>query len=749
MRWQLAQPTRTPSTDLLALVDQQPIIAAILAGRGYTDVGKARGFLQPDQYVPMPPNALPGLETAARLLYEVIQAQKTILIWGDFDVDGQTASALLLDALQPLTPVYLHIPIRERDSHGIQLEMLQARIDADVPAVLLTCDTGISANAAIDYANARALTTIITDHHDLPPQLPDADAVVNPKLLPADHPLVALPGVGVAFKLIQQLYSLLEREDETAQFLDLVALGIVADVAEQVNDTRYLLQIGLERLRHTQRPGLRALLEVSRLDPLTVSAEQIGFQIGPRLNAAGRLGDARLSVELLTTRDQNQTLILAQQLEGLNLKRRQLQRDTEAAARQLIVADPSLLDYTALVLHQPEWQAGILGPVAGRLAEEYGRPVVLLSNVDNHTARGSARSAAGYDINAAISATARLLTAHGGHPGAAGVTLPFVNIAAFRRALSESLRLQTRRDWENVRRIDAILPLDAITPPFVNALQRLAPFGEGNPSVVFETDQLSIISASFVDRQHAHRRLIVQDANGVQQSVYWWNSGNIEIPDAPIDLAYTLSQSAERGIEITLVDYQIHDRLGAVPRIGWRIIDHRREAEPRAQLEQLKAAVPELIIWAEGFAKAEAPGLPRHALACDFGCALAIYTAPPTSAVLAEVLARLKPSAVYVFGVEPPVQSPNELLRQLEGILKFVSNRQAGYVSLETLCGRTAQSEAVIRAALSILGITLVEDHVERDSVDTGNLKKLSALLEESRAYRDYFRRAPITTILP
>lgn len=748
MRWQLTESNLTPSPELLALVDQQPIIAALLAGRGYADAETARGFLHPHQYRPMPPSALPGLETAARLLYEAIQAQKTILIWGDFDVDGQTASALLLDALRPLTPVCLHIPIRERDSHGIQLDRLQARIDADAPAVLLTCDTGSSANAAIDYANARALTTIITDHHDLPLQLPDADAIINPKLLPPDHPLVALPGVGVAFKLIQQLYSLLGRDTETAQFLDLVALGIVADVAAQVNDTRYLLQIGLERLRHTERPGLRALLEVSRLDPLTVSAEQIGFQIGPRLNAAGRLGDACLSVELLTARDPQQTLILAQQLEGLNLKRRQLQRDTEAAARQLIEADPSLLDYGALVLHQPDWQAGILGPVAGRLVEEYGRPVVLLSNVDEHTARGSARSAAGYDINAAISASAGLLIAHGGHPGAAGVTLPLTNVAAFRRALSESLRLQTRPDSENARRIDTILPLDAITAPLVNALQRLAPFGEGNPPIVFETDQLVIISASFVDRQHAHRRLIVQDANGTQQSVYWWNSGSIEIPDAPIDLAYTLSQSAERGIEMTLVDYLIHDRVAAVPRIGRRLVDQRMAAEPRAQLDQLKATMPGLSIWAEGFAKTESPGEVRHTLSCESGCALAIYTAPPTPAVLAEVLERLNPSAVYVFGVEPPAQSPTEFLRQLEGILKFVGNRQGGRVSLETLCGRTAQSEAVMRAALNVLGVTLIDNRIEREAVNTGSLKKLSALLEESRAYRDYFRRAPVETIL-
>ncbi len=780
--WQLAPTPPIPDDDLLTLVDHQQVLAEILCRRGYGKMDRARGFLDPSQYEPAPPTDLPDLERAALLLREAIDTQKTILIWGDFDVDGQTASALLLDALKPLTDVRLHIPDRVRDGHGISVESLKNIIETDHPALLLTCDTGISAHDTIDFANAYALTTIITDHHDLPPRLPDADAIINPKRLPPEHPLHSLPGVGVAYKLIQHLYYVLDRSHETPRLLDLVALGIVADVAEQTADTRYLLQIGLEKLRHTERPGLRALLEVARRDPATVTADEIGYQLGPRLNAAGRLGDPLLAVELLTTRDAARVPILAQQLEGLNARRRQLQRETETSARQQITDDPSLLDYRALILFGADWHAGILGPVAGRLAEDYQRPVVLLTAVNERVARGSGRSAGDYDLSQAISATAELLLGYGGHPGAAGVTLPIVNIAAFRRALSESLVRLTPAlsdspspsgegvGGEGNLLIDSRLPLDSITPSFVAVLDRLAPFGEGNPQPIFQTDDLQIISAAFLDRLHEHRRLTVQDANGVQCSVFWWNSGSLELPTTNIDLAYTLRLNANHEVEIVLMDYRLHDQIAAVPHIGPRLIDCRTEADPLAALAQLKADVPNLTVWAEGFAKAEAPGVPRHELTP--GCPLAIFTAPPTPGVLADVLNRLNPPAIYLFGVEPSAQSPREFLRQLEGIAKFVINRQGGQIDLATLCGRTAQSEGIIRMGIAMLpgmssalsGNTVQfltrsdspsqsrqlhapETQSERGLGGEAN-PRFAALLEESRAYRDYFRRAPLASLL-
>ncbi len=768
--WQVALPLLPPDPALSALVGDQPIVAAALARRGFTNVDAARAFLDPAQYRPAPASDLPGMDEATRLLLTAIRAGQKILIWGDFDVDGQTASALLVEALRPLTRIRLHIPDRATDSHGIQLAPLRRLITEESPRVLLTCDTGISAHAAIDEARAHGLITIITDHHDLPATLPRADAIVNPNLLSPGHPLRGLPGVGVVYKLAEALYAGLAddpifaaRVRSPKTLIDLAALGIVADVAPLVGDTRYLLQIGLERLRLTERPGLRALFAVARVDPLRVSAETIGFQVGPRLNAAGRLGDALTAVELLTTADDGRAALLAGTLDGLNQRRRTLQRAIDADARAQIEADPGLLDFTALVLFGERWHGGVLGPAAGRLAEDYARPVLLLcANADDPSlARGSARSAAGYDISAALSAVAGLLRSFGGHPGAAGVSLEIAKIPALRRALSGALAAQPRVDLARratTLRIDAVIPLEDADRGLAEALARLAPFGEGNPAIVLETDNLEIISAATIDRLHLHRQLILESADGLRTTAYWWNSGERPVPTTRIDLAYTLSLTPAHTVEITTVDVRPHVVPGETAPIARQLFDRRDAAEPHAMLAELRAAIPDMVVWAEGYPRAESPGLTRHELTDDrAGLPLAIFTVPPSSILLREWIARLDPLSVYLFGVIPPAQAPTEFLRQLEGIARFVIAQQAGRIDLDALCGRTAQSEAAVRVGLACLSRIAVAEtpdgtlelrlaNTERNSASERT--RLSTLLDESRAFRAYFARAPLSTLL-
>ena len=320
--------------------------------------------------------------------------------------------------------------------------------------MLLTCDVGISAHDAIDVANLLGATTLITDHHALPPELPNADAIVSTQMLPPEHPLHDLPGVGVAYILMQHFYALAGRPDEVTRYLDLVALGIVADVAKQRADTRFLLQRGLEGLRWPERVGVQALIESAGVDATNLSAEHIGFQLGPRLNALGRLSDANRAVELLTTDDIGQARIIVAELEGLNNQRKQISDQIYAAAQEMLASEPSLLDFEALVLNHPRWHTGVIGIVASRLVEMYGKPVVMLASPEGEAARGSARSVPGVDIGAAIAAQADLLIQHGGHPGAAGLSLDPDLLPQFRRRLSNTVAatrsddiagLQTRR----------------------------------------------------------------------------------------------------------------------------------------------------------------------------------------------------------------------------------------------------------------------------------------------------------------
>ena len=364
--WLEPQEISVPA-EMTALVGGHPLVAQTLARRGIHTPEAARSFLDPDHYQPASPTELPGLAAAASRLAGAVQQHESICVWGDFDVDGQTATTVLVSTLRALgAEVTFHIPVRDRESHGVNLPVLREIIARGVK-VILTCDTGITAHEAADNACQQGVDFIITDHHDLPPTLPEAVAIVNPKLLPDNHALGTLPGVGVAYKLAEELCNLMRPLSfQASSLVDLAALGIVADIAVQTGEARYLVQRGLEMLRKTDRPGLKALMESAELNPAWMTEEHIGFVIAPRMNALGRLADANLSVEFLTTQDLGRARVIATMLEGLNARRQLLTSQVFQAAQAQIEREPALLDDPVLVLWQPSWPAGVIGIVASR-----------------------------------------------------------------------------------------------------------------------------------------------------------------------------------------------------------------------------------------------------------------------------------------------------------------------------------------------------------------------------------------------
>ncbi len=758
-------PPVSPSETLIQVVGGHPLVARILAQRGITTPDAARAFLSPDAYAPAPPSDLPDLVLAAEHLDHAIQRGQTILVWGDFDVDGQTATGLLVDALRGLgADVPFYIPHRLRESHGIQVASLQARIDDLHPAILLTCDTGVSADPAIDYAKSRGLVTLITDHHDLPPALPDANAIVNPKRLPGDHPLAALPGVGVAYKLVEYLYAQAGRAGELPRFLDLVALGVVADVAQQTHDTRYLLQLGLDQLRATQRTGLQMLVEVAGLAPERLTAADIAFQLGPRLNAAGRLDDARPVVELLTTSDRSRAHVLALQLEGLNNQRRLQNSQIYAAALEEIARDPSLLDWEALVLARPGWHAGIIGIVASHLAERYQRPVVLLSIAEDGTARGSARSAPGYDIGAAITAQADLLITFGGHPGAAGLSLPADHIPAFRRRLSDTLHETRDPTVRAGLSLDATLPLSDVTLDLAADLNRLAPFGEGNPRITLASRDLTLRSAALLGRTRAHRRLTVEDASGTRQTVLWWQSADQPLPDDLFDLAYQLEISTYQGeteLQLLLVDHRRSENAPVeLERPPRQVIDHRADPHPDRVLRSVLEQHPDAAVWAEGYRRTESPGVPLDEL--RESDTLVVYTAPFGPQALQEALENVQPASVVLLGVNPPNQAFADVQRRLLELVKYVLNHQDGETSLGALAVAVGQSPQTVHLALEYVAargeiavdyqdgdaLTITRLHETPSATAEAELAAFKTAVAETAAYRAFFRRAAPSHIL-
>ena len=797
--WTL-RPTIDPSPALIDFAGGHPLIAQLLAQRGFDTPQIAAPFLDPDAYTPSPPTALVGMARGADLVHRALAAGENILVWGDFDVDGQTSTSLLVAGLLALAEepaqVRYHVPNRFTEGHGIRVPSLARWLDDPDwrPDLLLTCDTGVAEDEAVVLAVDAGVTVVITDHHDLPATFADyelgseptfsaappssptsiasietrnsarsAQAIINPKLQPLGDPLRTIPGVGVAYKLVQQLYQLAGRAGEETEYLDLVALGIVADVAEQVNDARYLLQRGLDQLRATRRIGLLALMDVARLDQAKVDAESIGFQIGPRMNALGRLDDATVAVELLTTRDPIRAGQLAAQMNRLNQERRVLTDQITQGAFELIDRNPGLLEFNGLVLAHPNWHAGIVGIVASRLVDKFGKPTLLLLTPPGENARGSARSTSDVDIGSAIADCSDLLIRHGGHPGAAGVTLVAENVDKFRRRLSDAIDHHRIDGVPTGLAVDADLPFTQINLELADQLQRLAPFGNGNPEPILLTRNLTVTSDRRVGKEGNHRQLQVGSGEQKPISVIWFHGGDADLPESPIDLAYYLKINDYRGnrtVQLSFVAARsaqtddvdiIQDRSAGKA----HVLDWRGVSQDRMDLPAADAAV----WYAEGVHLKDDGYAPRYEIhRAQRGRPLVLWTAPPSRQLLAWLIETVQPSTIYLVGREGGELSQSETLRNVGRMCAHALQSQGGVIDIGRMAARLGTTETVIRHSLGWLqakgrirrlnwmngdNLTLAQGNDTEDPAALARVQTaLNELLIEIRTYRRHFLKA-------
>ena len=735
-----------------------PLVAETLARRGIRSIEAARAFLNPDAYEPTPPEVMPDLVKAAERIEAAIDRGERILVWGDFDVDGQTSTSLLVAMLRDLgADVGYHIPVRATESHGIKVPYLATELDAGVD-VVLTCDTGISEYEAIAYAHEQGVDVVITDHHELPEgPLPEAVAVVNPHRLPDDHPLATLPGVGVAYKLAEALYARAGRPDDVEAHLDLVALGIVADVATQTGETRYLLQRGMAVLRRTSRVGLQVLMKQARIQPADLNTGHIGFGLGPRLNALGRLDDANVIVDFLTTDDLSRARIVATQLERLNSQRQRLCDAVEAGAEAQLARDPALLEHAALVLANPNWHPGVIGIVASRLVERYNRPTVLFHAPEGGTARGSARSIEGCHIRDAIATQADLLEGFGGHAGAAGLALSTERIDAFRVGLSRAVHAQIGdQPPRPTLQIAGYVPLRELSLELVDDVERLAPFGEGNPLPVLATPDLAVERYAKIGRKKNHLKVQVTDAEDNVRSVLFWRAAPEDLPEGRFDLAYTARANTFRGerqLQITWQDARpvVAPEIAAPEPERLEIIDYRREPHPKTLLQPLLDAEG-VTIWAE--ADHRKLGVTRETL----GAAehLVIWTPPPGPEVLEAARAKVNPQTITLFLVDPRLDTASTFMPRFVGLVKYALNHRGGHLGTAALAAAMAHREITVRTALAWLiaqgdvevarrdeaGPVLRRGRGKADLARAADLAAdLTALLMETAAYRKHLRR--------
>ncbi|MFL7870203.1 MAG: single-stranded-DNA-specific exonuclease RecJ [Anaerolineales bacterium] len=750
------------STRLSTSLNLPPLIAQTLVRRGITTSESAQAFLDPDSQPPSSPYELPGMQAAVERTLLAIRNREPICIWGDFDVDGQTSTALLVQTLTALgADVTYHIPIRAVSSHGVHIPQLTEIIERGAK-LILTCDTGITAHEAVEYAKSRDVDFVITDHHDLGETLPDAAAVVDPKMLPGEHPLANLAGVGVAYKLAEALIT----DDgpwtvdgkkrsvvnglQSENLLDLVALGLIADVALLKNETRTLAQKGLSALRNSERLGLQTIAQFANQPLSQATEEYIGFVLAPRLNALGRLGDANPAVELLTTGDPVRARVLAAQLEGLNSQRKLLTSQVYRAAEAQLREDPSLLEQPAIVLGHPSWPGGVVGIVASRLKERYNKPVILFNTAEGEPARGSARSIEGLHITEAIATQKDLLLNFGGHPMAAGLSLEQENLPAFRKGLGKAIErmLGEVALEEPSLQIDAWITLDELTLDLADSIEQLAPFGAGNPPLTFASREVQLKAVAKIGKTQEHLRLNVEDAFGNVQGVLWWNGADEELPEtgSKMDIAYSLRASTYRGerqLALEFVDFRlVEEKPVEVKSKKIEVVDLRSNVEAFKRLN--------VETFAEGEDKKKIDGVTRYSL--EKSDELIIYTTPPGSATMKAIIEKVKPQKVYLVAKNPSVEKPDEFLTHLAGMAKFVISKKGGETKISELAAATAQRESTVRIGLEWLAagghiaVTVEDDAVTLSSgngeghqyVQQELYVAVKGLLEETAAYRNY-----------
>src|SRR3954471_23081051 len=491
-RWRIAShdPARVAALQNAAGIPS--VVAQLLIGRGICDVDGARRFLDVKLSGLRDPEELPGAVRAAEILHAAVRAGRRITVYGDYDADGVTASAILLLCLKQLgAKADCYIPNRIDEGYGLNHDALRT-IASQGGDVVVTVDCGITSVAEAKTARELGLTLIITDHHRSADQLPDVAAIVHPGLPNSTYPFPGLCGAAVALKLawaLCQKASEAKRVGEAMRtFLmravGLAAVGTIADVVPLVDENRILVRHGLNCLRHYPTPGLVALEQVTGLDKNpTLACEDVAFTIAPRLNAAGRLGQAPLAVELLITEDRERATKLAEFIHGLNEQRQTLERSVYRAAHKQAEESCDPQNSAALVVAGRGWHPGVIGIIAGRLAEHYHRPTVLIS-LDELGAKpgmGSGRSVAGFNLHAALVACGEHLVAHGGHEAEAGLTIHEAAVEPFRQAFCQYAEQAISHEERTAELfVDAETPLSALTHQTVRHIESLAPFGHGN-----------------------------------------------------------------------------------------------------------------------------------------------------------------------------------------------------------------------------------------------------------------------------
>lgn len=520
-QWKIMRPAPSLVEQIRSRLNCHPVTAAVLANRNIDTVDQAEQFLHPSLEALPPPNTLGGLETAAGRIVHAIRNGEKILVFGDYDADGVTASAVLFNFLKAAEAnAVVHLPHRIEEGYGLQPKsIMQLALPAKID-LIITVDNGSSSFEAIAAAKRFGIDVIVTDHHNIEGDAPDAITVVNPKIEGQSGELCDLAGVGVAFYLVIALRMALRAvgwwqrqrpEPNLKAYCDLVAIGTIADMVPLQNVNRVLVNAGLEQINNGAQLGIQALLKASGIRHTPITADDIAFRLAPRINAAGRLSSARAAFDLLATANSDKAADLAEDLNALNQRRQQMESAIYDEITRHLENRSDLLDRKALLLAGARWHEGVIGIVAAKLVGRYHRPIIVVS-ARQEPAKGSGRSIPQIDLYGAISKCAHLLETYGGHRLAAGISLRAGNIGKFRDAFEAAVEEMTpSHEVGPELRIDQEIQLDQICPQLIDELEWLSPFGNANPAPLFMAREVKVTRAAIVGQRH--RRMMLCQPN--------------------------------------------------------------------------------------------------------------------------------------------------------------------------------------------------------------------------------------------
>ena len=527
------------------------IASKILVSRGLQETEQAKSFLEPSLSDLFDPFLLSQMDRAVDRVVEALKGNQQIMVYGDYDVDGITSTALIFLVLNRLgANISYYLPNRLVEGYGISEDGLREAEKRNID-LLITVDCGITAVEEFTIAKKMGIDCIITDHHEPSDRIPDVHAIVNAKLDGPDNPGFELSAVGVAYKLAQALYRRLgQDESELEQHLDLVAMGTAADIVPMVGENRILTKFGLDQIARTTKPGLKALIFIAGLMGQNIGTGQVVFILAPRINAIGRLGDAEQAIKLLTTKDDDKAASIARILNAENKRRKDIDEQTLNEALEMIEQDIDMDRQSAIVLASRGWHQGVIGIVASRLVERYHRPTVMIA-IDGEEGKGSARSIPGFHLYEALKECESDLIRYGGHKYAAGLLIAPERIESFRERLnSVTDRMLSQDDLVPKLNIDSEIELESIDSSLVDVLEQFAPFGPQNMRPVFVTYASEIVGTPHIVGQR-HLKFKIRKGEKIIDCI-GFNQGdflkNLNFRPMLIDMTYVLENNYWNGV---------------------------------------------------------------------------------------------------------------------------------------------------------------------------------------------------------